>query len=59
MESVDLNSIIGAAIGAGAVQLLTGIRLHRWALATHAWLSGLAKHTGYDTPPPHPAMKEH
>lgn len=59
MDGLDLSSIVGAALGAGAVQLVTGLRLKSWALATHAWLERLGRHAQYPEPPPHPSAKEH
>jgi hypothetical protein len=52
MGSLDVNIILGSALGAGAIHLVTG-----WSDALHAWLIGLAAHVGYDKPLPHPASK--
>lgn len=53
----DVNIILGSAIGAGAIHLISGVRLMRWSDQLHAWLIGLAAHVGYDRPLPHPASK--
>lgn len=53
----DLNHVIGAALGAGAAQLVLGWHMRSWARELHRYLSGLAAHVGYQEPPPPPAMK--
>jgi hypothetical protein len=52
----DLETIVGAAIGAAVVQVVTGLWLHAHVKSLWAWAHGASKELGIQ-PPEKPATK--
>lgn len=54
----DLRVVLGAAVGAGLMQLVTGLYLRDELRSLRAWCRDLAKHLRFP-PPPEPRPESH